>query len=370
MSTIRTLHKERAAISRRRFLQCAAASSWALGGFPARARSAERNDSGPFFKTRGVVLVPSDITTWDWPHQAKQAGLSTIGTHVFPHQVADFVKTDEGQRFLEDCRRLGIEVEHELHSIGDLLPRELFAKDPTMFRMNEQGDRVSDWNLCVHSKAAVETVCENAQRFARLLRPTTGRYFYWIDDGRPMCHCADCRGLSDSDQALVLENQMLPALGELDPRATLAHLSYANTYPAPTQVKPARGIFLEFAPIHRNYDVPLSKRDSRFGRYTHGQLLDHLDANLDVFGSEGAQALEYWLDESRFLRHLKPPRPPRVEIPWDGDVFRDDLETYARRGVRHVTTFAVQIDGQYIKHFGRPPIDEYGGDLKSWPRRA
>ena len=185
-----------------------------------------------------------------------------------------------------------------------------------------------------------------------------------------MCHCADCRGLSDSDQALVLENQMLPALGELDPRATLAHLSYANTYPAPTQVKPARGIFLEFAPIHRNYDVPLSKRDSRFGRYTHGQLLDHLDANLDVFGSEGAQALEYWLDESRFLRHLKPPRPPRVEIPWDGDVFRDDLETYARRGVRHVTTFAVQIDGQYIKHFGRPPIDEYGGDLKSWPRRA
>jgi hypothetical protein len=197
------------------------------------------------------------------------------------------------------------------------------------------------------------------------LRPTTGRYFYWIDDGRPMCHCAACRELSDSDQALVLENRMLAALRQVDERATLAHLAYANTYPAPTQIKPAPGVFLEFAPIHRRYDVPFSKRDAQFGGYTHGQLLDCLDANLEVFGSRGAQALEYWLDESRFLRHLKPPRPPRVKIPWDRGVFRDDLKTYAQRGVRHVTTFAVKIDGQYVRHFGQPPLDEYGGDLST-----
>ena len=353
-----------ASVSRRDLLRSAAAL--ALGRAAARAASAEPADAEPFFKTRGVVLVPSDLTTWDWPDQAKQAGLTTIGTHVFPHQVAAFVGTDEGQQFLESCRRLGIEVEHELHSMADLLPRDLFAKDPAMFRMDEEGRRVGDWNLCVYSKAAVEVACENAQRFARLLRPSTGRYFYWVDDGRPMCRCPECRAFSDSDQALALENQMLAALREVDPRATLAHLAYANTYRPPTQVKPAEGIFLEFAPIHRSYDVPFSQRDSEFAGYTHGQLLDYLDANLEVFGSGGAQALEYWLDESRFLRHLKPPRPPRVKIPWDRGVFRQDLETYAQRSIRHVTTFAVQVDGQYINLFGRPPLDEYGGELESW----
>ncbi len=354
-------------IARRQFLAAAGGASLAAVGLAPQGGPAEESANEPFFQTRGVVLVPSDITTWDWPEQAKRAGLSTIGTHVFPHQVAAFVKTDEGRAFLERCRTLGIEVEHELHAMRDLLPRNLFEKDPAMFRMNEEGERVADSNLCVHSRAAVEVVCENLQKYARLLRPTTGRYFYWIDDGRPMCRCGKCRGLSDSDQALLLENEMLGALRQVDPRARLAHLSYANTYRAPTRVKPVPGIFLEFAPIHRNYDVPLRRRDSRFGGHTHGQLLDDLDANLEVFGSRGAQALEYWLDESRFLRHLKPPRPARVKIPWNRDVFRADLETYARRGVRHVTTFAVKVDGEYVRHFGPPPLDEYGDELGRRP---
>jgi hypothetical protein len=175
--------------------------------------------------------------------------------------------------------------------------------------------------------------------------------------------------LSESDQALMLENEMLRALREVDGRATLAHLAYANTYPAPAKVKPQPGIFLEFAPIHRRYDVPFDKRGSKgLGAYTHGQLLDHLDGNLEVFGSDGAQALEYWLDESRFQRHLKPPRPPRVAIPWDRRVFRADLATYAKRGIRHITTFAAMIDGEYIKRFGPPPaLDDYGEDLRNWP---
>jgi len=364
-----TTHSKRIAkpepISRRTML-----GSLAAAGLAAPSTTAHAAGKEPFFLTRGVVLVPSDITTWNWPRQARRAGLNTIGTHIFPHQVAEFVQTDAGQRFLEECRRLEIEVEHELHSMGDLLPRELFAKHPEMFRMNERGERVADWNLCVHSKAAVERVCENAQKYARLLRPTTGRYFYWIDDNRPMCRCPKCRGLSDADQALILENAILAALRQVDDRARLAHLAYANTYPPPAQVKPQPGIFLEFAPIHRNYDAPLSRRDSAFAGYTHGALLDHLDANLEVFGTQGAQALEYWLDESRFLRHTKPPRPTRVEIPWDRRVFRNDLETYGQRGIRHVTTFAVQVDGPYVERIGAPPLGEYGADLATWPHRS
>ena len=68
-------------------------------------------------------------------------------------------------------------------------------------------------------------------------------------------------------------------------------------------LKPLPGIFLEFAPIERRYDVPFRQRDAAgAGGLTHGRLLDALDANLAWFGREGAQTLEYWLDLSRFSR--------------------------------------------------------------------
>jgi len=324
----------------------------------------------PFFLTRGVVLTPSDIETLDWPARAQQAGLTTIAMHIFPHQIAAFVKTDRGQAFLDACRTRSIQVEHELHAMSDLLPRDLFAKDPTMFRMNEKGQRSPDANLCVNSKNALATVCENAVNYAQILRPTTGRYFYWIDDAQPMCRCEKCRGFSDSDQALILENAVLQALRKIDPRATLAHLSYGRTLKAPTQVKPDRGIFLEFAPIHRQYDRPLSDRAAPgdipaedFADRSHGEALDLLDANLAVFGSEGAQALEYWLDMSRAARWN---RKNLRELPWHENVFLDDLKTYAQRGVRHITSFAVWLDGEYVKRFGDPPLNSYGAGMHRW----
>ena len=70
--------------------------------------------------------------------------------------------------------------------------------------------------------------------------------------------------------------------------------------------------------------------------------------------------MEYWLDVSRFSGWR---REKLTKIPWNGEVFRSDLETYARRGVRHVTSFAAWIDADYVKRFGEPPLDEYGQGL-------
>jgi hypothetical protein len=322
----------------------------------------------PLFTTRGVVLVVKDLETLDWPERAQAAGLTTIGTHIRPSEIARFVKTDKGRSFLERCRRLGIAVEHELHAMSDLLPRALFEKDPTMFPLDDKGQRVRDYNLCVHSEAALAVASENAAQYTRLLPSTTGRYFYWIDDGRPMCRCPKCRGLSVSDQALILENRMLQAIRQVDGRATLAHLCYAETYPAPTQVKPAPGIFLEFAPIWRRYDRPLRERSAVYSpQMTHGKMLDYLDANLAVFGHRDAQALEYWLDESRFAGWR---RNRLCKIPWNPAVYADDLDLYARRGVRHVTTFAAWIDADYVARFGQPPVDAYGAGLRAWRLRG
>jgi len=328
------------------------------------ARAAPKSAGEPFFLTRGVVVVLSDLRTLDWPARAKRAGLSTVATHIFPHEVAAFIQADDGQKFLEACRGLGLQVEHELHAMSDLLPRSLFDKDPTMFPLTDKGDRVRGYNLCVHSQAALDVVAENAIKYTKILRATTSRYFYWIDDGRPMCRCPQCRGLSDSDQALLLEHHVLQAVRQVDPQATLCHLAYARTLQPPTQIKPVPGIFLEFAPIERKYDVPFRQREMPArGSLTHGRLLDALDANLAWFGREGAQALEYWLDLSRFSGWK---RPNVKALPWHDDVFRDDLRTYAERGVRHVTTFAAWVDGDYVKRFGDPPLDAYGAGFRQW----
>jgi hypothetical protein len=310
-------------------------------------------DNKPFFKTRGVVVFPSDIATWSWLDQAVAAGLTTLALHVTPDKRLQFAKSDVGQSFLAECRKRGIEYEWESHAMADLLPRALFEKAPSLFRMDEAGNRLPDANLCAHSAEALDIVCANAVRYAKELPSSTHRYFYWIDDGLPMCRCPKCKEFTDSEQALLVENAILKALRNIDARATLAHLCYHNTLTAPEKVKPAPGIFLEYAPIARQYDQPLDERSAK----GHAALADALDANLAVFGAEGAQALEYWLDVSRFSGWK---RENLTKVPWNDSVYRQDLAFYGKRGIRHITTFACWIDGEYAAKFGAPPVAEYG----------
>jgi len=312
----------------------------------------------PSFATRGVVLVPEDLTLKDWPERAKQAGLSTIGIHHqnSPQAVVRWVASDAGQGFLEACRRLDLQVEYELHAMKELLPRGLFAKNSELFRMDDKGQRTPDANCCVHCERALEIIAESAVAIARTLRPTTGRYFYWGDDGQPWCQYPKCRALLPSEQALVIENRMCEALRAIDPKAQVAHLAYSNTLTPPKQIKPAHGVFLEYAPISRRYDVAYERQQGPIDR----DGLPALDANLEVFPRDSAQALEYWLDVSRFSGWNR----PTVKLPWNKEAFLADLETYGKRGIRHVTTFAAWIDAEYQRRFGDLDfIAEYGKGL-------
>jgi hypothetical protein len=345
-------------IQRRQFLAGCASGALAvmLRGSGVRADV----PASSVFATRGVVLVPEDLTLADWPQRAKHAGLTTIGLHHqnSPQAVIRCVKSDLGQRFLEQCQKLGLEVEYELHAMKELLPRELFAKNPEMFRMDDKGQRVADFNCCVHSERALGIICENAVAIAKVLRPTTGRYFYWGDDGRPWCQCPKCRELSPSEQALVIENCICRSLRETDPEAQVAHLAYHNTLTPPKQVKPDEGVFLEFAPIKRRYDIPYEQQqDPKLAEGLHA-----LEANLEVFPKDTAQVLEYWLDVSRFSRWKR----PGVKLPWNREVFVADVETYWKLGIRHITTFAAWIDAKYQERFGDLAfIKDYGVGLSA-----
>jgi len=358
--TVAHLNANRMELSKRDFLKLI--STLAAGNAAGcSVVPAAKSGAPSFFKTRGVVLIPDDLTLVDWPERAHRAGLTTIGLHhsASPKVVIDFVRSERGQTFLEQCRALGLQVEYELHAMRELLPRSLFAANPEFFRMNEKGERTPDANFCVHSGRALEIVAENALAMAELLRPTTGRYFYWGDDAKAWCQCPKCRGLSESDQALVLENYLLAKLRRIDDRAQLAHLAYSNTLQPPKQLWPAPGIFLEYAPINRRYDMPYHLQTGPSVK----DALDLLDANLEIFDRSSAQVLEYWLDVSRFSKWRK----PAVRLPWNADVFEADLGTYGKRGLRHVTSFAVFIDADYVSRHGEPvELIPYGRGLSNW----
>ena len=342
-------------IDRRTFLAAGVGGALALNRLGNRARA--DSTGGSALLTRGVVLVPEDLTLSDWPRRAKDAGLTTIALHHqnSPAAVIECVQSEAGGQFCEECRTLGLEIEYELHAMKELLPRKLFEKNPGFFRMNDKGERTADVNCCMHSEGALEIVCENALAIAKTLRPTTGRYFYWGDDGRPWCRCPKCRELSPSDQAVLLENRLCGALRAQDPKAHVAHLAYNNTLPPPEIITPDEGVFLEYAPIKRRYDIPYDQHAA-----TDASGLDSLEANLQVFPRDTAQVLEYWLDVSRFSRWKR----PGVKMPWNRGVCVADIRTYRKLGIRHVTTFACWVDADYRDRFEDLSfIAEYGEAL-------
>ena len=162
---------------------------------------------------------------------------------------------------------------------------------------------------------------------------------------------------------MLFENHLVRALRGLDPDAALAHLAYANTLTPPRKVKPEPGIFLEYAPIKRRYDLPYEKQTAPH----QPDALSALDANLEVFPARTAQVLEYWLDVSRFSGWKR----PAVKLPWRRDVLEADLSTYAARGIRHVTSFAVYVDADYRRRHGEPGfLGEYGESLRRFRSRS
>lgn len=343
-------------MKRRDFIMRSAAALAAAGAGGCRMFGGRR--SAPPQATRGVVVSARDLSgAFDWPRLAREAGLTTIATHIGPRDVLPFMKSGRGARFLDACAGNGIHVEHELHALDWLLPRSMFATEPALFRMDVNGKRTPDSNCCPSNPFALEIIAGRAVEVARVCRSTTGRYFFWMTDNGAKCNCNKCMPLSGAEQAVIVENAIVRALrAEIDPNATLAHLAYQFTMDPPKLVKPDPALFLEFAPIERWCFKGKRRREPLADG---GEWMDKLNRLLQVFPAGTAQALEYWLDASLFSGWRK----PLIQIPWDADKTRDEIAAYRKRGVRHITTFAVNVDDDYVNEFGRPALDcirEYG----------
>jgi hypothetical protein len=318
-----------------------------------------------WFTRRGIELVPSDLTGYpDWLAEMRQAQLNLLVIHE-PRSVPALIAYAESEQFAsvaEEAVNAGIDIEWAPHALKDLLPRELFTEHPAWFRMNLLGERTADWNMCATNDEARQVVRENAAGVAAKLRPTTHRYYFYSDDGRPWCQCPGCAGLNAADQSMLFTNTVLEGIRTVDAQAMVAGLAYHNTLEPLGQVAPAEGVFLEYAPIQRSFLYSLDDPGCAVNRTELAKLrrlLPDYEKRMDT-----AQVLDYWLDESLFWRTAeRPERLPR--LPFSGQILSRDLRLYAELGFHSVTTYAVMLGRAYRDLHGRPPIQEYGEALLS-----
>lgn len=314
----------------------------------------------PWFITRGLCLSWYDVNkadVIDYVDIAKNYGLNTFS--IFNYTDLSGYK--------KRCTDAGIDIEYEEHALSRLLPPSLFSTHPEYFHMGKDGKRAVG-NGCPSNSEALAIIKKNVPTAIQNRKPTNHKYYFWLDDGGDVCHCSSCKHLNASDQALIFENEIIKELKKIDPEAILAHLAYVGTWAAPVKVKPEQGIFLEFAPFHRNYVYPLSKANVKGTTgVSHGQYMSYLSDNLRVFSRETAQVLEYWCDESPYCNwsysNLK-------KLPWYNDTFLDDLDTYASMGIRHIMCYAAYVGPDYVNKFGFPQfIVDYATGLRDYVKK-
>lgn len=301
----------------------------------------------PKVEKRGVVVYPNDITSVgleEWERRIRLSGINLIGLHAATvndpiDTLEAFVKGSTGQDFLRMCERLGVDVEYELHALQSLLSRDLYDSHPEYFRQDPEGERQQQYNMCFTSEEAVEAMRPQIEQLLSWMKPTTHRYFFWTDDKQgKSCFCDNCIRYSPSEQALIYENRLLKLLREYDPEATLAHLAYHQTLEAPLKVRADEGVFLEYAPINRDYSLPLPPDCS-----------EALSADLLAFPAYSQHILEYWLDESMFSRWK---RDSLVPNPFKSAECARDIVTYRSMGAADLTCFATWLYRDYIDIYG------------------
>ena len=316
----------------------------------------------PWFRTIGLCFRWDDCKyaeMIDYLAIAKKSGINCFSVYNPPRESKDW------KDFESECMASGIDIEWEEHMMSYLIPRDYFEKHPEYYRMDRSGARVADCNGCASNPEVLGIIKNRAEFIAKQYKSTNNKYYCWLDDNSDVCYCDKCKDLSPSDQALIFENATLEGLRRVNPDATLSHLAYQRTLPAPTKVEPAEGIFLEFAPVNRNKYLPLSTTWAECSDgHQHKDYLNYLRDNLKVFPAETAQVLEYWLDASFFSaydeRNLK-------EVYWSRNMFLDDLKTYSYYGIKDIVTFSFWVGPDYVRKFGYPDfLEDYGKTMSEF----
>jgi len=301
---------------------------------------------------KSAVILYKDLCE-EWIDILKEGNFDTLGLHFIPavNTMEEYLAwlESEGRGWIDRIENMGIAVEHELHVLNYLLPRDLFADHPDYFRLSRDGTRKNDYNLCTASAGALAVVEENAYRLAKALGQRGHRYYFWLDD-KPdaYCHCPVCEGRTGSDQSLEVLKYILAGLRRYDKEASVCYLAYLGSIEPPKEPLP-EGMFLEFAPIKRDMLHPLTDEVNRGQAEVFSRL-------LSAFNTDCIEVLEYWMDVSFYCKW---DRLPRERVPYDEALLRADFAHYIKGGATAIKTFAAFMDEDYFKKYGSREIRDY-----------
>lgn len=296
----------------------------------------------------GLIAHPEELTKGEIA-AFRAAGADVLGLHPVGGNKATsslenlliWLKTDKGRRLLSYARSLGLEIEYEMHAASFLVPRELFSAHPDYFR-EANGARTNDYNFCVSSDEMLRTVANRAAELVSKLDYSSHDYYLWQDDvDGGECGCEKCRTLSASDQSLIVANAIADELRRFDSSARVCYLAYLGTLTPPKSVKPAPGVFLEYAPMKRDRSIPVWEDET---------VKRELDALFTVFEPGEAKILEYWYDNSMFSNWKKPPK----KFTPDNERIAREIDFYRSLGVGNVTSFACYLGADYEALYGVP----------------
>ena len=216
-------------------------------------------------KKKGIIILNKDFSR-EWLPILKESGINTIGFHSL-YQFGgveghlDWLLNEDTQKLIAEFEANGFEIEHQLHAVDWLLPRSFFKLHPEWFRVNDKGERVNDWNLCVSNREALSFLETSAYKLALLLRQKSHYYYIWSDDCvNSVCYCDRCRRYGGADQNMIIMKHVLKGLKRYDQEAKLSFLSYQDSSDVLT-IQPGQDMFLEFAPIGRNHAKALDGND-------------------------------------------------------------------------------------------------------------
>ena len=160
----------------------------------------------PAFRDRILFYWPNNYSpVEDWIDFCAKVRLNRIAFH-YTWPATDWY-FGLRKRLRPELEKRGLAVEVGGHFLSALMPRSLFKDHPDWFRMNEQGQRVNDFNLNPFNSEALDFVASAVSKY--LLRtPEASLYHVWADDidGGGWSHEPGKEQYTPSDQALLVSN--------------------------------------------------------------------------------------------------------------------------------------------------------------------
>jgi uncharacterized protein DUF4838 len=236
------------------------------------------------------------------------------------------------------AEKLGLRMEIGGHGFSELLPRELFAEKPELFRMFQpedfNGKRMPDANLCITNPATKRLVKEN---FREKLSNAGDVYAFhlWPDDlpAGGWCLCPSCRAFTPEDQATLAMRTIADEAKSVGSNTRIPLLAYHDTMTPGPEIEVSDNMFLLFAPRERCYAHALDDPQCTRNRF----YLDALTQWMGKFkGVDDAHTFEYYFDQILF-RGMHPYLP---------SVIARDMTVYEQAGIE--CHFSLQVASNCI----------------------